>query len=124
MVWFIAKVWTFLFVFMWLRATLPRLRYDQFMAIGWKLLIPVSLVWIMIVAVLRTADLTGVVPALIAAAALLAVLLAVNALRHRTTRRRHAAIPILPPDARAFPIPPMPGAPALGAKTAKEKADA
>jgi NADH-quinone oxidoreductase subunit H len=124
LVWFIAKVWTFLFVFMWLRATLPRLRYDQFMAIGWKLLIPVSLVWIMIVAVLRAAGLTGVIPALIAAAALLAALLAVNALRHRTARRHHAAIPILPADARAFPIPPMPGQPVLGADTAKEKADA
>ncbi len=64
------------------------------------------------------------IPALIAAAALLAALLAVNALRHRTIRRRHAAIPILPPDARAFPIPPMPGTPALGAKAAKETADA
>ena len=53
-VWFIAKVWAFLFVFIWLRATLPRLRYDQFMALGWKVLIPVSLVWIMIVAVIRT----------------------------------------------------------------------
>ncbi len=50
LLWFIAKVWAFLFVFMWLRATLPRLRYDQFMALGWKILIPVSLVWIMIVA--------------------------------------------------------------------------
>jgi NADH-quinone oxidoreductase subunit H len=124
LLWFIAKVWTFLFVFMWLRATLPRLRYDQFMAIGWKLLIPVSLVWIMIVAVLRALDLTGVIPALLAAAALLAALLAVNALRHRTVRRRDAAIPILPPDARSFPIPPMPGTPAAGAKAAKETADA
>ena len=64
------------------------------------------------------------IPALIAAAALLAALLAVNALRHRTARRHHAAIPILPADARAFPIPPMPGQPVLGADTAKEKADA
>ena len=38
--WFTAKMWTFLFIYFWLRASLPRLRYDQFMALGWKLLIP------------------------------------------------------------------------------------
>jgi len=106
LVWFVAKVWVFLFVFMWLRATLPRLRYDQFMALGWKLLIPVSLAWILIVATMRNAGLTGVVPSLIAAAGLLAGALAVNALRRRNIRGQEPPPP--PPDTGGFPIPPMP----------------
>ena len=48
--WFIAKVMIFIFIFIWLRGSLPRLRYDQFMAFGWKRLIPISLVWIVAVA--------------------------------------------------------------------------
>ncbi len=52
--WFTAKVWVFLFFYIWLRGTLPRLRYDQFMALGWKLLIPVSLIWALIAAAIRT----------------------------------------------------------------------
>jgi NADH-quinone oxidoreductase subunit H len=51
--WFLGKVFFILFCFIWLRGTLPRLRYDQFMALGWKILIPASLVWIMIVAAFR-----------------------------------------------------------------------
>ena len=42
-----------MFVFVWLRGTLPRIRYDQFMSIGWKVLIPVSLVWIVLVGAVR-----------------------------------------------------------------------
>ncbi|MFY9491377.1 MAG: NADH-quinone oxidoreductase subunit NuoH, partial [Mycobacterium sp.] len=83
LLWFIAKVWLFLFVFMWLRATLPRLRYDQFMALGWKLLIPVSLAWILVVAVLRPAGIDGVIPNRLAAAVLLAAEVSVNARRRR-----------------------------------------
>jgi NADH-quinone oxidoreductase subunit H len=106
LLWFVAKVWAFLFVFMWLRAILPRLRYDQFMAIGWKLLIPVSLVWILTVAAMRNAGIDGVVPNLIAAAVLLAAVVALIKLRGRRIRRDIPPPP--PPIEGSFPVPPMP----------------
>jgi len=106
LLWFVAKVWLFLFLFMWLRATLPRLRYDQFMALGWKLLIPVSLAWILVVAILRTTHTDGVIPNLLAAAALLGALLGLNALRRRRIDRRTP--PPEPPPPGSFPVPPLP----------------
>jgi len=48
--WFLGKIMVMLFVFVWLRGTLPRLRYDQFMKFGWRVLIPVSIVWIVVIA--------------------------------------------------------------------------
>ncbi|GCD89647.1 NADH-quinone oxidoreductase subunit NuoH [Nocardioides sp. LS1] len=57
--WFFGKVLFFIFVFIWLRGSLPRLRYDQFMAFGWKRLIPISLVWIIAVATIRSVSLDG-----------------------------------------------------------------
>ena len=44
--WFFAKISFFLFCFLWFRATFPRYRYDQIMRLGWKVFIPVTLVWI------------------------------------------------------------------------------
>jgi NADH-quinone oxidoreductase subunit H len=57
--WFMGKVLFFIFIFIWLRGSLPRLRYDQFMHFGWKWLIPGSIVWIVAVAAMRVVDLRG-----------------------------------------------------------------
>ena len=59
LLWFFGKVLVFIFVFIWLRGTLPRMRYDQFMKLGWKVLIPVSLVWIVAVAAVRVYRVAG-----------------------------------------------------------------
>ena len=53
LLWFTAKLWLFIFFFIWLRGSLPRMRYDQFMKLGWKVLIPAALAWVVAVAVLQ-----------------------------------------------------------------------
>ncbi|MFE2752988.1 NADH-quinone oxidoreductase subunit NuoH [Actinosynnema sp. NPDC059335] len=53
LLWFVIKTLAFLFLFIWLRGTLPRLRYDQFMRLGWKFLVPIALVWFVAVAFAR-----------------------------------------------------------------------
>jgi NADH-quinone oxidoreductase subunit H len=112
LLWFVAKVWTFLFFFIWLRATLPRFRYDQFMALGWKVLIPTSLVWVMIVAIARTLRAQGYqswTVTLFIGGAVVAALLAVMVWNLLRSRARRAAEP--PPSVYSdFPVPPLPAA--------------
>jgi NADH-quinone oxidoreductase subunit H len=55
--WFVLKTFLFVYLFVWLRATMPRLRYDRLMWLGWKRLIPLSLGWIVVSAILRAPDL-------------------------------------------------------------------
>jgi NADH-quinone oxidoreductase subunit H len=53
LLWFVIKLSAFIFVFIWLRGSLPRIRYDQLMKFGWKVLIPTALGWTLIIATLR-----------------------------------------------------------------------
>ncbi|HKK15069.1 MAG TPA: complex I subunit 1 family protein, partial [Gammaproteobacteria bacterium] len=50
--WLLAKTSVFLFIFLWLRATFPRYRYDQIMRLGWKVFIPITIVWLIVVALM------------------------------------------------------------------------
>jgi len=121
MIWFFGKVFAFIFVFIWLRGTLPRLRYDQFMKFGWKVLIPVSIVWILIVAIARYLRSTGGLESrnlLFAASAILFLVVvisyAVDLLRKKSDETQSARLALeseqeFDPYAAGFPVPPMPG---------------
>jgi NADH-quinone oxidoreductase subunit H len=123
--WFVGKIMLFLFFFIWLRGTLPRLRYDQFMKLGWKLLIPASLVWILVVAILRAmrnAEIDARSYVFTAAAVFFVIFAALwlyDLVRARDEEpatepgepEDEAPKPAVPFDAFAggYPVPPMPG---------------
>jgi NADH-quinone oxidoreductase subunit H len=75
LLWFTIKVAVFLFLFIWLRATLPRLRYDILMSFGWKVLIPVGLAWVVFTAVVLVVDFSAYRQQLFIAVGVIALLL-------------------------------------------------
>ena len=111
--WFFGKVLAFIFVFIWLRGSLPRLRYDQFMHFGWKRLIPISLVWIVAVATMRVARNEGAFDDdfasnpkfwMIAVGVLLVVLLLTFLIPEGKDQQEETTAP----RAGGYPVPPMP----------------
>ncbi|CAN2244171.1 NADH-quinone oxidoreductase subunit NuoH [Candidatus Planktophila dulcis] len=109
LVWFFAKVNLFFFIFMWLRGSLPRLRYDQFMKFGWKVLIPVSLIWILIVASLRVLQQEGAPRSAILAfaAGVVIIVMAISSLVERNKEKvRSADLPL--GEVPDFPVPSLP----------------
>ncbi|MBN4926218.1 NADH-quinone oxidoreductase subunit NuoH [Hoyosella rhizosphaerae] len=112
--WFVLKVWAFLFLFIWLRATLPRFRYDQFMNLGWKVLIPISLGWVLVVATVRGFysagyDVATIVLATIGGAIALLLLTVLWMRRRRQPETPQTTPAEFAPLAGGFPVPPMPG---------------
>ena len=110
-IWFFLKVLGFFFFFVWLRGTLPRLRYDQFMKFGWKVLIPVNVAWILVVATLRLMTQQGASQFMIAAftgTVVLAVLLAMSIYDSTKKKAEERAHDVGEMSEPSFPVPALP----------------
>jgi len=108
--WFFGKVLFFIFIFIWLRGSLPRLRYDQFMAFGWKRLIPIALVWIVAVATVRSLSLEGGIDRqyLLIGIGILAALFVVLFFVGEREAGEETPTEVQPSSTGGFPVPPMP----------------
>ena len=116
--WFVSKVVIFVFAFFWLRASLPRIRYDQLMRLGWKVLIPSALTWTLVVATARVYRRQGGSPAVYIIAGLIIVVLLALLWRWESSGQRaerlaaqaeedRAADAERPAPTTPFPTPPL-----------------
>ena len=107
--WFFLKVLFFFFIFVWLRGTLPRLRYDQFMQFGWKVLIPVSILWILVVATLRLLSMQGAPRFVIVAFAVgvVIIIMAINILFENSKNKKKNS-PVAESATPSFAVPELP----------------
>ncbi|MCL2316406.1 MAG: NADH-quinone oxidoreductase subunit NuoH [Actinomycetia bacterium] len=117
-IWFVIKVQLLITVFVWVRAAIPRFRYDQFMNLGWKILIPFNLVWVLVLSVFRGGQRAGwftlPVVGVVVGAILVLLLLTMWRLDQRDKRATAeakaaaAAAALVPFDAFAggYPVPP------------------
>jgi NADH-quinone oxidoreductase subunit H len=114
LIWFVIKVVLCIFVFVWLRGTLPRMRYDQFMQLGWKVLIPANLGWILAIGTMHVLN-DRAWPkwksaAIVIVPVLLIILVVFSAQEAAAARRRAERAAEDAAEARlgpAFPVPPM-----------------
>jgi NADH-quinone oxidoreductase subunit H len=106
LLWFLGKMFVFLFVFIWLRGTLPRMRYDQFMRLGWKLLVPASLLWILMIFAIRTWRQTNGSNGAVTAVTVGIVVVAALTFAFLVPDQRSKEAPEVEP-ASDFPVPPL-----------------
>ncbi|NCD19580.1 MAG: NADH-quinone oxidoreductase subunit NuoH [Actinobacteria bacterium] len=114
MLWFITKVWLVMFLMIWTRGTLLRFRYDQFMRLGWKVLIPVALAWVVMVAAVQGVRQFAAVDLTTMLLWIAGVFIAIMAILLLWPAKKEPPAPSAEPaefDAFAggFPVPPMPG---------------
>ena len=112
--WFLAKVWMFMFLFVWVRGTLLRLRYDQFMRFGWKVLIPAAVTWAVLVAIYKGldefTDISQRTFIFIFLGIAVAALIATFIIPEKKTPAPYSGPDVeFDPFADGFPVPPLPG---------------